>query len=54
MLLHHRFIEVAKNQREKMAFLDRTAGREVTYSRALIASLLLPGNSRNMTRGSLE
>ena len=26
MLLHHRFIDVAKQQGEKMAFIDRTAG----------------------------
>ncbi len=53
MLLHHRFIEVAKNQGEKMAFLDRTAGREVTYSRALIASLLLAGEFKKYEKGFL-
>jgi acyl-[acyl-carrier-protein]-phospholipid O-acyltransferase/long-chain-fatty-acid--[acyl-carrier-protein] ligase len=53
MLLHHRFIEIAKKQGEKMAFLDRTAGREITYSRALIASLLLAGEFKKYDKGFL-
>ena len=51
MLLHHRFIEVAKQQGEKLAFLDRSAGREVTYSRALIASLLLRNEFKKFDKG---
>jgi len=51
MLLHHRFIEVAKQQGEKLAFLDRSAGREVTYSRALIASLLLRNEFKKYDKG---
>lgn len=51
MLLHHRFIEVAKKQGNKMAILDRTAGREVTYSRALIASLLLGSEFKKYEKG---
>jgi acyl-[acyl-carrier-protein]-phospholipid O-acyltransferase/long-chain-fatty-acid--[acyl-carrier-protein] ligase len=51
MLLHHRFIEVAKEQGEKMAFLDRTAGREITYSRALIASLILGKEFKKYNKG---
>ena len=53
MLLHHRFIEVAKQQGEKMAFLDRTAGREITYSRALIAALLLRSEFKKYDKGFL-
>ena len=53
MLLHHRFIEVAKNQGEKLAFIDRTAGREVTYSKALIASLLLAAAFKKYDKGFL-
>jgi len=53
MLLHHRFIEIAKKQGEKMAFLDRTAGREITYSRALIASLLLSREFKKYDKGFL-
>jgi len=53
MLLHHRFIEVAKRMGEKAAFLDRTADREVSYSRALIASLLLAGEFKKHDKGFL-
>ncbi|MBW2466835.1 MAG: AMP-binding protein [Deltaproteobacteria bacterium] len=53
MLLHHRFIDVAKQQGEKMAIIDRTAGREVTYSRALIAALLLSKEFKKFDRGFL-
>jgi acyl-[acyl-carrier-protein]-phospholipid O-acyltransferase/long-chain-fatty-acid--[acyl-carrier-protein] ligase len=53
MLLHHRFIDVAKEQGEKMAYLDRTAGREITYSRALIASLILGKEFKKYDKGFL-
>jgi len=53
MLLHHRFIEVAKQQGEKPAILDRSAGREVTYSRALIAALLLRKEFKKYDKGFL-
>ena len=51
MLLHHRFIEVAKKQGNKLAFIDRTAGREVPYSKALIASLLLGREFKKFDKG---
>jgi len=41
MLLHHRFIESAKKYGNKMAIVDRTLNRRVTYSRALVGSLIL-------------
>jgi len=53
MLLHYRFIESAKRLGEKPAFIDRTAGREVTYSKALIASLLLGGEFKKYDKGFL-
>ena len=53
MLLHHRFIEVAKRQGDKLAFIDRTAGRDVTYSKALIASLLLAAEFKKYDKGFL-
>ena len=53
MLLHHRFIEIAKKQGDKMAFLDRAAGREVTYAKALIASLLLGREFKKYEKGFL-
>ena len=41
MLLHHKFIETAKESGGKMYIIDRTTNRRVTYSRALIVSLIL-------------
>jgi acyl-[acyl-carrier-protein]-phospholipid O-acyltransferase/long-chain-fatty-acid--[acyl-carrier-protein] ligase len=41
MLLHHKFIETAKELGNKMYIIDRTTDRRVTYSRALIVSLIL-------------
>jgi acyl-[acyl-carrier-protein]-phospholipid O-acyltransferase/long-chain-fatty-acid--[acyl-carrier-protein] ligase len=53
MLLHHRFIEVAKQKGEKIAYLDRFAYREITYSRALIAALLLRSEFKKFDKGFL-
>ena len=53
MLLHYRFIEVAKRLGEKPAFIDRSADREVTYSKALIATLLLAGEFKKYDKGFL-
>ncbi|MBF8296088.1 MAG: Long-chain-fatty-acid--CoA ligase [Bacteroidetes bacterium] len=41
MLLHHQFVRVAKRYEAKLAIVDRTLNRKVTYKRALIGSLLL-------------
>ncbi len=41
MLLHHTFIDIAKQYAKKMAINDLTTNRELTYSRSLIACLLL-------------
>ncbi len=41
MLLHQRFIQTAKQQGSKYAFIDTSADKKVTYSKALIASLIL-------------
>ncbi len=41
MLLHHRFVEIAKKQGKKLAIVDRSLNRRVTYSKALIGSLIL-------------
>jgi acyl-[acyl-carrier-protein]-phospholipid O-acyltransferase/long-chain-fatty-acid--[acyl-carrier-protein] ligase len=53
MLLHHRFIKVAKRQGEKLAFIDRAADKEVTYTKALIASLLLRSEFKKYEKGFL-
>ncbi|MFV1993679.1 MAG: AMP-binding protein [Acidiferrobacterales bacterium] len=41
MQLHLRFIETAKRHGNKLAFIDRSADKQVTYRQALIGSLLL-------------
>lgn len=41
MLLHQKFIEVAKKYGPKMFIIDRTTGRKLTYQRGLIASIIL-------------
>lgn len=41
MVLHHTFIDTAKKYGNKMYIIDRTTNRRITYSRALIASLIL-------------
>ncbi len=41
MLLHHMFIHAAKKYEEKLAIIDRTLDRKVTYGKALIATLIL-------------
>lgn len=51
MLLHHRFIQIAKRFGKKLFIIDRTTGRRVTYSRALIASLLLSRKFRKHEEG---
>lgn len=51
MTLHQHFIRVARHQGEKLAFIDRSADRRITYSRALIASLLLCDEFRQFGEG---
>jgi acyl-[acyl-carrier-protein]-phospholipid O-acyltransferase / long-chain-fatty-acid--[acyl-carrier-protein] ligase len=41
MLLHHHFVRIAKRYGDKPAFIDRTSDKRVSYSKALIASLIL-------------
>lgn len=41
MLLHLRFIEVAKKYKKKIAVYDQATGSDLTYERMLLASLLL-------------
>lgn len=53
MLLHHHFVRKAKQQGSKVAFIDRSADRKVTYSRALIVSLILADKFRSYDKGFL-
>ncbi len=41
MLLHQQFVRVAKKNEKKLAIIDRTLDRRITYKRALIGSLIL-------------
>ncbi len=41
MLLHHQFIDIAKQKKNKLAINDLTTNRELSYSKSLIASLIL-------------
>ena len=41
MILHHEFIRSARRYGKKPAIIDRTLNRRVTYTRALIGSLIL-------------
>ncbi len=51
MLLHHRFIEVAKRMGGKLAIHDFSTGKELSYSRTLLASILLSRVVRKLDKG---
>ena len=52
-MLQHRFIDTARANPDKLAIIDRTTGRDVTYSRALIAALILARRFRQIERGRI-
>ena len=41
MLLHQQFVRIAKQYENKVAIVDRTLNRRVTYKKALIGSLII-------------
>jgi acyl-[acyl-carrier-protein]-phospholipid O-acyltransferase/long-chain-fatty-acid--[acyl-carrier-protein] ligase len=51
VLLHHRFIDIAKRRGDNMAIEDFTTNRKLSYSRSLIASLLLASILKKYERG---
>ncbi len=51
MLLHHRFIKMAKRNEGKIAFIDRTTGRRMTFRKALVAALIISGKLRSTGNG---
>lgn len=53
MLLHHHFVRMAKQQGGKLAFIDRTTDKRVSYSRALLASLLIADKLKRYDKGFL-
>lgn len=51
MLLHQQFVRIAKKHASKLAVIDKTTGRNVTYSRALIGSLILSSKFQKYDKG---
>jgi acyl-[acyl-carrier-protein]-phospholipid O-acyltransferase / long-chain-fatty-acid--[acyl-carrier-protein] ligase len=53
MLLHQQFVRIAKKQGDKLAIIDKTTDKRVTYSKALIASLILSSKFEKYDKGFL-
>ncbi|MCU0473036.1 MAG: AMP-binding protein [Bacteroidales bacterium] len=51
MLLHQQFVRMAKKHAGKLAVIDKTTGKNVTYSRALIGSLILSSKFTKYEKG---
>jgi acyl-[acyl-carrier-protein]-phospholipid O-acyltransferase/long-chain-fatty-acid--[acyl-carrier-protein] ligase len=51
MLLHHQFVKMAKKNAGKFAIIDKSTGKNVTYSRALIGSLILKSKFEKYDKG---
>jgi acyl-[acyl-carrier-protein]-phospholipid O-acyltransferase/long-chain-fatty-acid--[acyl-carrier-protein] ligase len=51
MLLHQQFVHVAKKHANKTAIIDKTTGKAVTYSRALIGALILSSKFNKYEKG---
>jgi acyl-[acyl-carrier-protein]-phospholipid O-acyltransferase/long-chain-fatty-acid--[acyl-carrier-protein] ligase len=51
MLLHQHFVKIAKRYGQKVAFIDRTSDKKLTYSKALIASLIFAEKIRQHEEG---
>lgn len=51
MLLHHQFIDIAKQFGKKLAIHDFTTNRELSYNRALIACLILARFFKKLDKG---
>jgi len=53
MLLHQQFVLMAKKHAKKLAIIDKTTGKNVTYSRALIGALILSSKFKKYDEGFL-
>lgn len=51
MILHEQFIRMARKNPEKMAIIDRTLDKRVTYSKALIGAIILSKKFREYDPG---
>lgn len=52
-MLQHRFIDSATKNPGKIAFIDRTTGRNISYAEALLASLILMRRFKKLERGRI-
>ena len=52
-MLQHRFLDSVTKNPDKIAFIDRSTGRNVSYSQALLASLILSRRFRKLERGRI-
>jgi len=51
MLLHQQFVIMAKKHAKKLAIIDKTTEKNVTYSRALIGALILCSKFKKYDKG---
>jgi len=51
MLLHQQFVVIAKKYANKLAVIDKTTAKNVTYSRALIGALILSSKFKKYDKG---
>lgn len=52
-MLQYRFIDSARKHPAKIAFIDRSTARNISYSQALLASLILSRRFRKLERGRI-
>ena len=52
-MLQHRFIDSAIQNPDKIAFIDRSTGRDISYSQAILASLILARRFGKLERGRI-
>ena len=51
MLLHQQFVRMAKTHAKKLAIIDKTTGKTITYSKALIGALILGSKFNKYDKG---
>lgn len=51
MLLHHQFVRMAKKHAKKLAVIDKTTGKDITFSTALIGALILSSKFKEYDKG---
>jgi acyl-[acyl-carrier-protein]-phospholipid O-acyltransferase/long-chain-fatty-acid--[acyl-carrier-protein] ligase len=51
MILHHEFIKSAKKFKKKLAIVDHTTGKKLTFSKTLIAALILGNKLSKLEEG---